>query len=51
MRLLNDELLPALEREGIRLMRVSELDDETQAALERTFDDNGLSRADAARGR
>ncbi|HEV3092236.1 MAG TPA: polyphosphate kinase 1 [Candidatus Cybelea sp.] len=40
MRLLNDELLPALEREGIRLMRVSELDDETQTALERTFDDN-----------
>ncbi len=40
MRLLNDELLPAMEREGIRLMRVSELDEETQAALERTFDDN-----------
>ncbi|HTU81609.1 MAG TPA: polyphosphate kinase 1 [Candidatus Acidoferrales bacterium] len=39
MRLLNDELLPALEREGIRLMRVSELDDETQSALERTFDE------------
>src|SRR5579872_2746035 len=31
MRLLNDDLLPALEREGIRLMRVSDLDDETQA--------------------
>src|SRR5580704_15879203 len=40
MRLLNDELLPAMEREGIHLMRVSELDEETQAALERTFDDN-----------
>jgi polyphosphate kinase len=40
MRLLNDELLPALEREGIRLLRVSELDDETQAALERTFDES-----------
>src|SRR5580698_5224485 len=40
MRLLNEELLPSLEREGIRLMRVADLDDETQAALERTFDDN-----------
>src|SRR5579863_7580687 len=30
MMLLNEELLPALEREGIRLMRVSELDEETQ---------------------
>jgi polyphosphate kinase len=40
MRLLNDDLLPALEHEGIRLMRVAELDDETQAALERTFDDS-----------
>src|SRR5579864_3887455 len=38
-RLLNDELLPALEREGIRLMRVSDLDDETQGSLERTFDE------------
>jgi polyphosphate kinase len=38
-RLLNDELLPALERVGIRLMRVSELDDATQTALEHTFDD------------
>ena len=51
MRLLNDELLPALEREGIGLMRVAELDDETQAALERTFDETRLSGADAARGR
>ncbi len=40
MRLLNEQLLPALDREGIRLMRVGELDEETQAALERTFDDN-----------
>ncbi len=39
MRLLNDELLPALAREGIRLMSVSELDDETQLALEKTFDE------------
>ncbi|HEX3670487.1 MAG TPA: polyphosphate kinase, partial [Candidatus Cybelea sp.] len=40
MRVLNDELLPALEREGIRLLRVSELDDDTQSALERTFDES-----------
>jgi polyphosphate kinase len=40
MRLLNDELLPALETQGIRIRRISELDDETQAALERTFDEN-----------
>ena len=40
MRLLNEELLPALEREGVRLMRVGELDDETQSALERTFDES-----------
>ena len=40
MHVLNDELLPALEREGIRLLRVSELDDETQSALERTFDES-----------
>lgn len=40
MQVLNEELLPALEREGIRIVRVAELDDETQAALERTFDDN-----------
>jgi polyphosphate kinase len=39
MHLLNDQLLPALEREGIRLMRVSDLDDQTQSALEHTFDD------------
>jgi polyphosphate kinase len=40
MRLLNEQLLPALEREGIQLMRVAELGEETQAALERTFDDS-----------
>ena len=40
MRLLNDDLLPALGREGIRLMRVGELDDETQGLLERTFDES-----------
>jgi len=39
MRLLNDDLLPELERHGIRLTRVADLDDETQTALERTFDD------------
>ena len=39
MRLLNEELWPALEREGIRLMRVAELDEATQSALERTFDE------------
>jgi polyphosphate kinase len=40
MRLLNEELLPSLDREGIRLMRVADLDDDTQAALERTFDES-----------
>ncbi len=39
MRVLNDELLPALEREGIVLTQIVDLDEETQAALERTFDD------------
>src|SRR5579863_1516619 len=39
MGLLNDELLPALEAQGIRIRRVSELNDEMQASLERTFDD------------
>jgi polyphosphate kinase len=39
MRLLNDELLPALEAHGIFIKRVSDLDDETQLALERIFDD------------
>lgn len=40
MRLLNEELLPSLDQEGIRLMRVADLDDDTQAALERTFDES-----------
>ncbi len=39
MRLLGEELLPALERHGIRIRRVAELDEPTQLALERTFDD------------
>jgi polyphosphate kinase len=39
MRLLADDLLPGLEAEGIVIKRVGELDDETQGALERTFDD------------
>jgi polyphosphate kinase len=39
MHLLNEDVLPALEREGIRLMRVADLDEETQNALERTFDE------------
>jgi polyphosphate kinase len=40
MRVLNEQLLPALEQEGIRLMRVAELDEETQGNLERTFDES-----------
>lgn len=40
MRLLNDQLLPSLERAGIGLVRVSDLDDDTQAGLERVFDDS-----------
>jgi polyphosphate kinase len=39
MRLFNDELLPELARHGIKIVRVSDLDEETQLALERTFDD------------
>jgi polyphosphate kinase len=39
MPLLSEELLPALETHGIRVVRVAELDEETQLALERTFDD------------
>ncbi|HTU69424.1 MAG TPA: polyphosphate kinase 1 [Candidatus Baltobacteraceae bacterium] len=38
-RLLNEELLPALEREGIQVLRISELPEDRQLALERTFDD------------
>lgn len=39
MRLLNEELLPALDTNGIKVARVSELDEETQQSLERMFDD------------
>src|SRR5580692_6744730 len=40
MHLLNDELFPELARNGIKIVRVSDLDEETQSALERTFDDS-----------
>jgi polyphosphate kinase len=39
MRVLKDELFPALEEHGITIARVAELDDERQAALERVFDE------------
>ena len=39
MRLLNDELLPQLEKNNIRILRVAGLGEETQQALERVFDD------------
>lgn len=39
MRLLADDLMPDLEAQGITIRRVGELDEETQLALERTFDD------------
>ena len=39
MRLLNEELMPALEGHGVRVKRVGDLDEETQLHLERTFDD------------
>ena len=38
-RLLNDDLLPALELAGIKVLRISDLPEERQAALERVFDD------------
>ncbi|HTX57160.1 MAG TPA: polyphosphate kinase 1 [Candidatus Acidoferrales bacterium] len=38
-RLLNEDLLPALAREGIKVMRIADLPEDRQAALERTFDD------------
>ncbi|HUA09563.1 MAG TPA: polyphosphate kinase 1, partial [Candidatus Acidoferrales bacterium] len=38
-RLLNEELLPALEREGIKVLRIADLPEERQAVLERIFDD------------
>ena len=39
MRVVKDDLLPALEEHGIVMRRVADLDEETQAQLERTFDD------------
>src|SRR6202042_1653629 len=39
MRLLNDDLMPELAANGIKIVRVSDLDEKTQLALERTFDD------------
>jgi polyphosphate kinase len=39
MRLLSERLVPALERSGIRIVRVADLDEEAQSALERTFDE------------
>jgi polyphosphate kinase len=39
MRLLKDEIFPMLEEHGISVIPVSELDEETQAALERIFDE------------
>ncbi|MHB8306411.1 MAG: polyphosphate kinase, partial [Vulcanimicrobiaceae bacterium] len=38
-RLLNDDLLPALGREGIKIVSVGDLDEERQSQLERIFDD------------
>jgi len=38
-RLLNEDLIPSLEQAGMRILRVAELSDERQTALERTFDD------------
>lgn len=38
-RLLNDDLLPALGREGIKIVSVGDLDEERQSQLERVFDD------------
>jgi polyphosphate kinase len=39
MHLLNEQLIPALAENGIIIKNVSELDEEKQYALERTFDD------------
>lgn len=39
MQLLSGRLFPALERRGIHIMRVHDLDEEAQANLERTFDE------------
>ncbi|MBV9271206.1 MAG: polyphosphate kinase 1 [Candidatus Eremiobacteraeota bacterium] len=39
MRLLNDDIMPALEQHGIKIVGVRDLDEETQSQLERIFDD------------
>jgi polyphosphate kinase len=39
MRLLNEELFPALERNGIEIVRVADLDEERRLQLERAFDE------------
>lgn len=39
MRLLNDKILPELREQGIIVKTIDELDEETQYALERVFDD------------
>ena len=39
MQLLRDDLWPALERHGIRIVRIDELPPEEQSRLERVFDD------------
>ena len=39
MRLLNETLLPEIERNGIRILRVNELDDERRAHVDHIFDE------------
>jgi len=39
MRLLNDDIIPALEQHGIKIVGIRDLDEETQSQLERVFDD------------
>ncbi len=39
MRLLNETLLPAIDTHGIRILRVSELDEDRRAQLDRGFDE------------
>jgi polyphosphate kinase len=39
MRLLNETLLPAIDSHGIRILHVSELDEDRRAQLDRTFDE------------
>src|SRR5207248_11130256 len=39
MRLLNEALLPAIDAHGIRVVRVSELDDDRRVQLDRMFDE------------